>query len=77
MEFITFNGKKYYVERGELKLLKDEDLIQSFRSIQCEYVNEKMRFWGTKDHIVEGIVRAAWLAKAQSLSISKFYKNIY
>lgn len=73
-----YNNLKGLMQRGEIQLLDDEELKLSLSNIQCEQ-NESGRniFWGVKDHIVEGIVRGAWLAKAQSLSISKFYKNIY
>ena len=73
-----YNNLKGLMQRAEILLLDDEELILSLQNIQCEQ-NESGNniFWGVKDHIVEGLVRAAWLAKAQSLSISKFYKNIY
>jgi len=73
-----YNNLKGMMQRGEIKLLNDQELKTSLTNIQCEQSESgKNIFWGTKDHIVEGLVRAAWLAKAQGLSISKFYKNIY
>lgn len=64
--------------RGELRCFNDDAIKQSFRSIQIDRKKSgDIRYWGTYSHIVEGIIRAAWLAKAQSLSISKFYQNIY
>lgn len=74
-----YNNLKGLGERGELLLLDDDDIKRSLESIQCEQKEKsgKNVFWGTYAHIVEGLIRAAWLAKAQSLSISKFYKNIY
>jgi len=64
--------------RGELRCFDDDAIKQSFRSIQIDRKKSgAIRYWGTYSHIVEGIIRAAWLAKTQSLSISKFYKNIY
>ncbi len=56
--------------RGELKCFNDGAIKQSFRSIQIEFKkNGDRRYWGTYSHIVEGIVRATWLAKEQSLNI--------
>lgn len=56
--------------RGELKCFDEGAIKQSFESIQIEF-NEggKKRYWGTYSHIVEGIVRAVWLAKAKGLKI--------
>jgi len=57
-------------ERGELKLLKDEAVIQSLKSIQFEFKdNGEIKFWGVYDHITEGIIRGVWLAKDKSLNI--------
>ncbi len=56
--------------RGELKCLDDGAIKQSFRSIQIEFKkNGDRRYWGTYSHIVEGIVRATWLAKNKSLKL--------
>ena len=56
--------------RGELKCFDDGAIKQSFRSIQIEFKkNGDRRYWGTYNHIVEGIVRATWLAKNKSLNI--------
>ena len=64
--------------RGELKCFSDGMIKQSFESIQMTIKpNGDRAYSGSYDHIVEGIIRAVWMAKAQSLSISKFYKNIY
>ncbi len=56
--------------RGELKCFNEGSIKQSFRSIQIEFKkNGERRYWGTYSHIVEGIVRATWLAKNKSLNI--------
>lgn len=56
--------------RGELKCFNEGSVKQSFESIQIEFRDGgKKRYWGTYSHIVEGIVRAVWLAKAKSLNI--------
>lgn len=56
--------------RGELKCFDEGSIKQSFRSIQVEFKsNEERKYSGTYNHIVEGIVRAIWLAKNKSLKI--------
>lgn len=64
--------------RGELKCFNEGSIKQSFESIQTTIKsNGEKAYSGSYDHIVEGIIRAVWLAKEKSLSISKFYQNIY
>jgi|TARA_Y100000310_G_C20701853_1_gene830732 hypothetical protein len=56
--------------RGELKCFNEGSVKQSFESIQIEFKEGgKKRYWGTYSHIVEGIIRAVWLAKNKSLSM--------
>lgn len=56
--------------RGELKCFNEGAVRQSFESIQIEFKEGgKKRYWGTYSHIVEGIVRAVWLAKDKNLNI--------
>ena len=56
--------------RGELKCFNEGAVKQSFESIQIEFkAGGKKGYWGTYSHIVEGIVRAVWLAKAKGLKI--------
>ena len=55
------------MERGEIQLLNDSDLIASFRSVQYEYLlsagqPSRLRIFGNYTHIVEGLIRACWLA---------------
>jgi hypothetical protein len=57
-------------EHGELLLLDDDEIKASFRSIQIEIVKKddritNIRIHGKDSHIVEGIKRAAWLAKKE------------
>jgi len=57
-------------EHGEIFLLNDDEIKASFRSIQIELVKREDRITGIKiygrdSHIVEGIKRAAWLAKKE------------
>jgi hypothetical protein len=53
-------------ERGEIKLFNSDDVKASLRSIQVE---ENGSISGRYSHIAEGIIRAAWLAKAKELSM--------
>src|SRR3990172_3586630 len=58
------------MERGEIKMLADEHVIQSLLSVQYEYVvggdkKAKLRIFSphhADSDIVEGIIRAVWLA---------------
>jgi hypothetical protein len=61
------------MERGIIKLLDDDDVKASLRSVQYEYTTEenysdKVRIYGNFTHIAEGLIRAAWLAKEKSLN---------
>ena len=60
-------------ERGDLKLLKEDSVIQSLKSIQYEYKsNGELKFWGVHDHIMEGVSRGVWVANNKSLNILAF-----
>ncbi len=55
-------------EREIIKLLKDEKVMLSLRSIQYEHVRKegqptKVRIFGRYSHIAEGLIRAAWCSK--------------
>lgn len=58
--------------RNMLHLLDDEDLIESLRNVQFEFVIRKgrptsVRFFGDESHIAEGLTRAAWCSKEKNL----------
>ena len=60
------------MEKGKIKLLKDDELALSLRSVQYEYVMKegqptKIRIFGNYTHIVEGLVRAVWLANQKHI----------
>ena len=62
------------MNRRQIKLLDDEDLKASLRSIQYEYVMKdgeetKLRIFGVYSHITEGLIRAAECVKDKRLSI--------
>jgi len=68
-----YDNLKALMEQGKIKLLKDEDVISSLRSIQYEYIMKdeeptKLKIWGDYAHIVEGLIRAAWCVKWKDLN---------
>ena len=66
-----------YVEemgwRGELHCFNEGSVKQSFQSIQVTIKsNGERAYSGSYDHIVEGIIRAIWMAKNKGLNIMAF-----
>lgn len=62
------------MEQDRIKLLKDEDIKESLRSVQYEYVQKEgkrthIRIFGNYTHITEGLIRAAWCVKEKDLNI--------
>jgi len=65
------------MQQNKIKLLDDEGLIESLRSVQYEYVTQedrptKIRIFSTPHNlsdIVEALIRAAWCSKYKSLNI--------
>ena len=62
------------LERGYLRLLDDEDVRISLKSVQYEFLKKEMgytqmRIFGNDTHIVEGLIRAAWCVKDKALNI--------
>ncbi len=64
-----FNNLLRLMERGEIQLLDDPEIMQSLQSVQYEYINGKLRIFGRYNHIADGLVRAAWCVKNKSLNI--------
>jgi len=69
-----YNNLLGIMERGEIKLLDDDEIFQSFKSIQYEYVKKenqltKFRIFGSYSHIVEALIRASWCIKDKTLNI--------
>ena len=70
-----YNNLKAMLQNGELKLLKDDAVMKSMRSVRWELPDEndpdsRMTILGNDTHICEGLMRAAELAKKdKSLNI--------
>jgi len=61
------------MEKGILKLLDDDEICASLKSVQYEYVitegkKTSVRIFGNYTHIAEGLIRAAWVANQKSLN---------
>ena len=66
------------MEQKKITLLDDENIFQSFKSIQYEFTNDKkgkpfMHIFGNYSHIVEGLIRAAWIDKEKIINIGIDY----
>ena len=60
------------MEMSKVQLLDDSEVRLSLKSVQIEHVvkqgqKTKIKIFGRYNHIVEGLVRACWLAKDKSL----------
>lgn len=69
-----YNNLLALMEQNRIKLLNDDEVKESLRSVQYEYVQKegeltKLRIFGTYTHIVEGIIRAAWCVHGKDLNI--------
>ena len=65
-----YDNLRSMMEHKEIKLLDDDDLKLSLRSVQFSFEKEKgqitkVRIFGKDTHIAEGLIRAAWLAKKE------------
>ena len=64
-----YNNLLAMMEHQEIKLLKDDPIFQSLRSIQFEITDSRTKYHGSDSHIAEGLIRAAWLIKTKPLNI--------
>ena len=55
------------MERVEIRLLKDENVMASLKSVQFD--QETQKIFGNNTHIAEGLIRAAWCVKDKSLKM--------
>lgn len=68
-----YDNLRALMEQGKIKLLDDEEVIESLSSVQYEYVMAdgeptKLKIFGNYTHIVEGLIRAAWCVMDKSLN---------
>ncbi len=64
-----YNNLLGMMEKKEIKLLKDDSIFESLRSIQFETTGGKTKYHSDDSHIAEGLIRSAWLVKSKSLNI--------
>ena len=62
-----YNNMVSMMEKGQLLLLNDDEVISSLASIQFEYNIQfgqptRLRIFGSYSHVAEGLIRAAWSA---------------
>ena len=65
---------KGLMERGEILLLRDDNLMASLRSVQFEFdikenIKTTIKIFGRYTHIAEGIKNAAWFLNQKSLNL--------
>ena len=65
-----YHNLKKLMEKGQIKLLDDEEIKDSLKSILAEHHKDsgRLRIWGRYSHIAEGLIRAAWGAKSKGLN---------
>ncbi len=64
-----YNNLLVLMEQGKIQLLDETEVLLSLKSIQKEYVNNKLRIHGHYSHITEALIRAAWCVKDKRLNI--------
>ncbi|KKM73733.1 hypothetical protein LCGC14_1407430 [marine sediment metagenome] len=64
-----YNNLVAMMEMGEIKLLQDDSIFHSLRSVQHEKSGKKTTYSGNDTHIAEGLIRAAWLVRTKSLNM--------
>ena len=64
-----YNNLLAMMERGDIKLLDDDEIFRSLKSVQFETVKGKAKYHGNYTHIAEGLIRAAWCVKDKRLNI--------
>lgn len=62
------------MEKNVIKLLNDDDVAASLKSVQYEYLIKqgsptRLRIFGSYTHIAEGLIRAAWANRDKTLNI--------
>lgn len=73
-----YNNLKSLGQNKKIRLLDDDEIKASLKSIQAEYHKKtgRLMIWGTYSHITESIIRWAWSMKDKSLNITEFCKGL-
>lgn len=73
-----YNNLKTLMQNGKIKLLDDNEVKASLKSIQAEYNPKtgRLMIWGSYSHIAESIIRWAWCMKDKTLNIMEFCKGL-
>ena len=69
-----YNNLLRLMETKQIQLLDDPEIFMSLKSVQYEYTSDlkgrpHLRIHGSYTHIAEGLIRACWCVKYQSLNI--------
>lgn len=64
-----YTNLKVLMETGRLELFKDDDILDSLRSVQYEYNEGDLKIFSSNGHIAEALIRACWCTKDKSLNI--------
>ena len=69
-----YNNLKSLGQNKKIRLLDDDEIKASLKSIQAEYHKKtgRLLIWGTYSHITESIIRWAWCMKDKTLNIMAF-----
>jgi phage FluMu gp28-like protein len=69
-----YMNTKNLMERGVIKLLKDQEIFNSLKSVVIESneVTKDIRIYGQDTHIAEGIIRAIWGFKNRPLDVDLY-----
>jgi len=71
---LKYSHFKMLMETGKVHLLKDDNIFQSFKSVQYAYTNDSLgtrhlKIFGNYTHIVEGSTNAGWGQKSKDLNL--------
>jgi len=64
-----YNNLLKLMEKSQIKLLDDDEIFLSLKSVQYEYVDGKLKIFGNYTHVAEGLIRAAWCSTSKALNI--------
>ena len=70
---LLYSNMKMLMETGKVKLLNDDGVFQSLKSVQYAYSNDSLgtrhlKIFGNYTHIAEGLVRSCWCVKYKHLN---------